>query len=170
MEHAACAVTSRQRRWRIAGQAGALGLGQLRPNEELAAGIDDCDDDTVNLSLGGSVNRGCNPLSPILPSLRLFPFQTPSRIVSVSSSWSPPPLPRPSFRLPLPHSFPLSVSVSVPIPIPMSFPPFVSPSRSLRPSLRLRLSASPPPSFCLSLTVTACYWGASTHVVITNNV
>ncbi|KAG2358031.1 RNA dependent RNA polymerase-domain-containing protein [Suillus spraguei] len=54
-------VTSRLRR-RIAGQARALGLGQLRPNDELAAGIDDCDD-------SGSVNRGRNPHSgePLTP-------------------------------------------------------------------------------------------------------
>jgi RNA-dependent RNA polymerase len=62
VEQAGRVVTSRLRR-RIAGQARALGLGQIRPNEELAAGIDDCDDDAVNPSLGGSVNRGRNPLS-----------------------------------------------------------------------------------------------------------
>ncbi|KAG2153597.1 RNA dependent RNA polymerase-domain-containing protein [Suillus bovinus] len=62
VEQAGRIVTSRLRR-RIAGQARALGLGQLRPNEELAAGIDDCDDVAVNPSLRGSENRGRNPYS-----------------------------------------------------------------------------------------------------------
>ncbi|KAG1813878.1 RNA dependent RNA polymerase-domain-containing protein [Suillus subaureus] len=62
VEQAGRVVTSRLRR-RIAGQARALGLGQLRPNEELAAGIDDSDDVAVSPSLGNSVNRGRNPYS-----------------------------------------------------------------------------------------------------------
>ncbi|KAG2116227.1 RNA dependent RNA polymerase-domain-containing protein [Suillus cothurnatus] len=62
VEQAGRVVTSRLRR-RIAGQARALGLGQLRPNDELAAGIDDCDDVAVSPSLGNSVNRGRNPYS-----------------------------------------------------------------------------------------------------------
>ncbi|KAG1840300.1 RNA dependent RNA polymerase-domain-containing protein [Suillus subalutaceus] len=62
VEQAGRVVTSRLRR-RIAGQARALGLGQLRPNEELAAGIDDYDDVAVSPSLGNSVNRGRDPYS-----------------------------------------------------------------------------------------------------------
>ncbi|KAG2107049.1 RNA dependent RNA polymerase-domain-containing protein [Suillus discolor] len=62
VEQAGRVVTSRLRR-RIAGQARALGLGQLRPNEEPAAGTNDCDDVAVNPSLHDSVNRGRNPYS-----------------------------------------------------------------------------------------------------------
>ncbi|KAG1886291.1 RNA dependent RNA polymerase-domain-containing protein [Suillus subluteus] len=62
VEQAGRVVTSRLRR-RIAGQARALGLGQLRPTEEPAAGIDDGDDVAVSPSLGNSVNRGRNPYS-----------------------------------------------------------------------------------------------------------
>ncbi|KAG1747654.1 RNA dependent RNA polymerase-domain-containing protein [Suillus lakei] len=62
VEQAGRVVTSRLRR-RIAGQARALGLGQLRPNEELTDDLDDRDDVTVNPPLGASVNRGRNPHS-----------------------------------------------------------------------------------------------------------
>ncbi|KAG2133611.1 RNA dependent RNA polymerase-domain-containing protein [Suillus bovinus] len=62
VEQAGRVVTSRLRR-RIAGQARALGLGQLRPNEEFAGGIHGCDDGAVNPSLHDSINRGRNPHS-----------------------------------------------------------------------------------------------------------
>ncbi|KAG1795975.1 RNA dependent RNA polymerase-domain-containing protein, partial [Suillus plorans] len=62
VEQAGRVVTSRLRR-RIAGQARALGLGQLRPHEELAGGIDGSDDVAVNPSLHDSANQGRNPRS-----------------------------------------------------------------------------------------------------------
>ncbi|KAG1730698.1 RNA dependent RNA polymerase-domain-containing protein [Suillus paluster] len=62
VEQAGRVVISRLRR-RIAGQARALGLGQLRPNEEHTDEIDDREDITVNQSLGGSNPRSRNPHS-----------------------------------------------------------------------------------------------------------
>ncbi|KAG0706616.1 RNA dependent RNA polymerase-domain-containing protein [Suillus ampliporus] len=59
VEHAGRVVISRLRR-RIAGQARALGLGQLRPNEELVDEIDDRDDVAA---LGASDPRSRNPHS-----------------------------------------------------------------------------------------------------------
>ncbi|KAG2141030.1 RNA dependent RNA polymerase-domain-containing protein [Suillus clintonianus] len=61
VEQAGRVVTSRLRR-RIAGQARALGLGQLRPNDELAE-IDDNDDAAVNQAVGAPVHQGRNPHS-----------------------------------------------------------------------------------------------------------
>ncbi|KAG0704371.1 RNA dependent RNA polymerase-domain-containing protein [Suillus ampliporus] len=66
VERAGRVVICRLRR-RIAGQARALGLGQLRPNEALDDEIDDCDDDrddvAVNQPLAASGPRSRNPHS-----------------------------------------------------------------------------------------------------------
>lgn len=62
VERAGRVVTCRLRR-RIAGQARALGLGQLRPNEESGDEIDDGDDVALDQPLAASGPRNRNPHS-----------------------------------------------------------------------------------------------------------